>query len=489
MSKIKLSILLFLTVAIFSLFALVSKAQCGSQGCFPPGFNGSIPKGGGTIPIPLSGYTLSYFEKLPEGIDQNLLNLAKEQGLKIQDKVRNEPLLSDPQNNSLIGGMKDKMKPEEFAKKINEFLKKNVLPQTSPCPVLMPGMGLHHKDGKGMWGEKDVTTETSKNKDAYGNVPKTPINESEPNKTARTGGKISAPAGYEDDKSLEEAKKTIGMNLLDQIMIPKNKETAILESHVQSLIKASGGKVTADQIKLTTNEQLKEYFETGFYKPNEKSKISVRPSMYHVGQMYPSEKSNSKKPFTVETDCVFRDASPDEINKWQKGGGFGDNKGQGNNQWGPGGGNGGGGNGGGGSGGGLDALKNILPQLMQALGKGGQNQNQPQQGSSPTPYPGYNPSNNSYRCPRSSSDIEVCAEDGREYANRCVAEYEKQLTVLHEGECTEAEKAMKSSQFFEMFQEAIQGGVPESVLNSVLSLIARMVSDVFSGNSTPTTDI
>jgi len=153
--------------------------------------------------------------------------------------------------------------------------------------------------------------------------------------------------------------------------------------------------------------------------------------------------------------------------------GFDWNKNKGNGQ-----GN-GGGNGSGG--GGMDkALQSLLPALMQALkGMGSGSQN-----SSATPTPTPTSSASSYSCPTPSANEQVCGNDGATYSSRCIAEYEKQVTVKHTGACTAEDEGSESSTvsaISDLLNQLLASGMSESMISSVTQAIIDLITGTTSG--------
>jgi len=489
----KKTFLLGSAIIVLSFFALAlkSQAQCGPNGCNPIqnllGGNQIFNQGNLNQQqnnLPLNGYELHVMNSVPQGVDQNLLNQAKSMGLKVVPNSRSADSLIDPSKTNLMNGWgsKESGNEEKFIEQFNKWLKEQVdknkpKPATEKCGL--PRVGQSIKVGN-MWGEKGVSKKGGDGKDVYGN-PATKGEEHEDNAYLR-----EKKYGFNDPESFKVASEADYGGKDPEIL--KDKDGNKLKASNPELLVQSEGLKPENVYTPTKNNISKEAVPDlkksgpGAYKPeNGSDKRMIPAAGYHKGEIVNSADAQGKEPDTKVTDkCSYVTPTKQEIDNWKNGKlGWGGPQGQQDPQgWGkdP---NLDGGGGPGGEGGLLNKLLPALGQALQGLGNmGGGNQNP--QNKNPLDQFGKNPfatpdPSNGYKCPTNKqTDTVVCADDGKEYANRCVAEYEKQRRVIHEGNCTADEKLNSKSGLENIFKEA-SNSIPQALLQQILQIVSSMI--------------
>jgi len=256
--------------------------------------------------------------------------------------------------------------------------------------------------------------------------------------------------------------------------IPKEQDDGKLLSNKDGMIKEvrkDGNEKTIEWVvEEPSAEQAKESISSKLHSYTVPEGKKMQPGMYMKMSVVFDADGN---PVRVGKDCHFREQK--KTNAEDSGPGS-----RGGNQ-GPGGSN---GNGGGGQPGGGGQQ---TPGGGQSSNPGSQNQNQQPN----TQQPGKNQAMWSSLCPNQPY-APVCSEQGDTYPNRCVAEVAEQVKVKHEGECTAEDKTRQNlfEELNRLLQEAVQSGVPESLLSSVLRVVSSLITNLFSDTDTtidPTT--
>lgn len=412
------------------------------------------------------------------------LKNANALGMTVKEETGIVPNIRNPKDKNF------KVDGKEIVEKwLSDELQKIQKPPDSFCLLVTPGQS---SDYGLMWGEHGVAKYgDNAGYDAFGNVANG--TESKLNYDLRTGGKgdqtpsIFDTNPYDFDAIIDnmpgDNEVSVGLGYLNQSAKDRVKEYASVYFNKKSAYASSKGanfdpndNETIDKKAIDKNlakttvimpskemaEEFASHLNSGErgYKPDG-SKYSVKTGP-HPKNTYTNELNKKDTKVFVGEDCKFRDPTDDDKKK------FGFPSAPPSGPGGFPGGEGLGGGGGGGGGGGMEGILGQLMQMLQGLGQQGKQQQQPQ--FSPTPQP--------YACPSQIS--EVCGVNGQTYANACVAEYENNIKVAKQGSC-EGTSSSSINSAAQLTREALESGIPESLLGKVIESISVLIKD-FAGS-------
>ncbi|MDO8512834.1 MAG: Kazal-type serine protease inhibitor [bacterium] len=327
----------------------------------------------------------------------------------------------------------------------DEWIKKN----RGYCGVVTPGQSTGYQN-PGMLGNTGVYPRGEQNKADDNHK----IEESDINKKLRdarmhflrkvdTTDAIKDPTYGKTQKATADAGSSYDLMVENQKMKPEEKEKITWLNDT--------GKIDG----MITEAQAQESLASGVagrhaYTVNGKK---VQPFIY-LKRSIVMDLDN--KPIIITPDCQFKSPDP--------------NRGKPNNQGANNDGNNGGGNNGGGN-----------------NGQGG-NQQGNQNNPSPSPTPNPTPSPAVATCPNTYAP--VCDINSQTQPNACVAQTQKRVQIAYNGACVKKTEDPTSSPdvtvLVKIIQQLFQSGMPQNVIESVVKIIAPLITNFFSSQTNTT---